>query len=85
MIAVAITPDGSTVVSGSRDRTIKVWDLSTAKEVMKFVVENTVSSFAISPDCQTILAGEVSGIVHFLRIEGLTIDNDKIYEKLKKS
>ncbi|MFM6724731.1 MAG: WD40 repeat domain-containing protein [Dolichospermum sp.] len=30
--AIAFTPDGKTVISGSRDNTIKAWDLKTGKE-----------------------------------------------------
>ncbi len=30
--AIALTPDGKTVISGSRDKTIKIWDLATGTE-----------------------------------------------------
>ncbi|MFM6271343.1 MAG: WD40 repeat domain-containing protein, partial [Dolichospermum sp.] len=29
--AIAFTPDGKTVISGSRDNTIKAWDLKTGE------------------------------------------------------
>jgi len=32
VISVAFSPDGSTIVSGSKDRTIKVWELKTVQK-----------------------------------------------------
>ncbi|MFM6253046.1 MAG: WD40 repeat domain-containing protein, partial [Dolichospermum sp.] len=34
--AITITPDGRTVISGSRDKTIKAWDLETTE--IKFIL-----------------------------------------------
>ena len=31
--AVAISPDGKYIVSGSEDKSIKVWDLSSGREI----------------------------------------------------
>lgn len=86
--SVAITPDGSEVISASNDQTLKLWDLATGKLVMTFIGDSPFCSCAISPDGQTIVAGDGSGIVHFLRIEGLKIDgkaNNEIYERSKKT
>jgi len=33
VLTVAITPDGTKVVSGSFDETLKIWDLATGKEL----------------------------------------------------
>ena len=33
MNSVAYSPDGKHIVSGSDDRTVKVWDVATGKEV----------------------------------------------------
>jgi WD40 repeat protein len=67
--AVAIDPDGKTAVSGSYN-TLKVWDLQTGKEISTFIGDSPINCCAVSPDGLTIVAGEPSGRVHFLRLEG---------------
>ncbi|PSB24242.1 WD40 repeat domain-containing protein [filamentous cyanobacterium Phorm 46] len=69
--AVAIAPDGKTAISASRDHTLKVWDLLTGKEVASFSGESAFSGCAIAPDGVTVVAGDASGRVHFLRLEGM--------------
>ena len=69
--AVAIAPDGKTAVSASWDDTLKVWDLKFGIEVANFHGESWFFSCDISPDGKTIVAGEESGRMHFLRIEGM--------------
>ncbi|MBD2726652.1 WD40 repeat domain-containing protein [Nostoc sp. FACHB-892] len=68
--AVVIAPDGKTAVSGSDDNTLKVWDLHTGKEISTFIGDSPIICCAVSPDGLTIVAGEQSGRVHFLRLEG---------------
>ena len=69
--AVAITPDGQQVVSASEDNTLKVWELESGKEIASFTGESTLKCCAVAPDGVTIVAGEASGRVHFLRLEGV--------------
>jgi len=58
--SVAISPDGQTLVSGSSDKTIKVWDLSTGKLVRTLTGHTgIVWSVAISPDGQTLVSGSL--------------------------
>ena len=56
--SVAISPDGQTLVSGSWDKTIKVWHLVTG-ELLRTLTGHTdsVNSVAISPDGQTLVSG----------------------------
>lgn len=68
--AVAITPDGQAAVSASDDNTLKVWDISTGKEIVQFIGESPMHCCAAAPDGKTIVAGEQSGRVHILRLEG---------------
>jgi hypothetical protein len=69
--AVAVTPDGRYAVSGSSDTTLKVWDLVGGTLVATFRGEGGLSACAVGSDGQTIVAGDVSGRVHFLRLEGI--------------
>ncbi len=69
MRAVAITPDGRRVVSGSRDTTLKVWDLETGALICTFICEGSVDCAAVAPDGRTVVAGDVLGRVYFLRLE----------------
>ncbi|KJH71487.1 serine/threonine-protein kinase [Aliterella atlantica] len=55
---IAITADGKSIVSGSDDKTVKVWDLNsrTLQHTLKGH-QDWVYSVAISPDSQTIVSG----------------------------
>jgi WD40 repeat protein len=69
--AVAITPNGKQVVSASSDNTLKVWDLESGTEIASFSGDGALYCCAVAPDGVTIVAGEASGRVHFLRLEGV--------------
>jgi WD40 repeat protein len=58
------------VILGSNN-TIKVWDLSSGKVIASFTAESPIASCAIAPDGVTIVAGDESGRVYFLRLEGM--------------
>src|SRR5579871_2354588 len=59
--AVAFTPDGRHVVTGSFDHTLKVWEAATGKEVKTFGGtaghQNLVLGVAVSPDGTLIASG----------------------------
>ncbi|HCF27228.1 MAG TPA: hypothetical protein DEV81_08500 [Cyanobacteria bacterium UBA11049] len=56
--AVAISPDGQTLVSGSNDKTIKIWQLNTGKLIRSFKGDSgAISSVAISADGNFLAAG----------------------------
>ncbi|MEK9513087.1 hypothetical protein AAEJ74_15795 [Limnospira fusiformis PMC 851.14] len=71
--AVAIAPDGFLAVSASWDNTLKLLDLETGEVLATFIGESgAMKSCAIAPDGVTVVAGDGSGRVYFLRLEGLS-------------
>ncbi|MDB9537281.1 WD40 repeat domain-containing protein, partial [Dolichospermum planctonicum CS-1226] len=56
--AIALTPDGKTVISGSGDNTIKIWDLGTGQEKFTFPGHSSsVNAIALTPDGKTVISG----------------------------
>ena len=69
--AVAITPDDRWAVSASSDHTLKLWDIERGMCVATFTADAGLSACAIGPDGLTVVAGDSSGRIHFLKLEGL--------------
>lgn len=60
--AVAYSPDGTTLATGSNDQTVKLWDLATHRERMTLVgLSNYVESIAYSPDGRALAAVGFAG------------------------
>ena len=56
--SVTTTPDGNYLLSGSYDKTIKLWDIATGKEIRTFYGHNSlVESIAVTPDGKYVLSG----------------------------
>jgi WD40 repeat protein/serine/threonine protein kinase len=67
--AVAISHDGRLIISASQDRTVRVWNFQSGECITKCHLNEPLNTCAITPDGRTIVAGGVSGRVHFLRLE----------------
>jgi WD40 repeat protein len=56
--SVVFSPDGSQVLSGSYDRTVKLWDAATGRVIRTYTGHTgLVTSVAFSPDGRQILSG----------------------------
>ena len=56
--SLSITPDGRFFLSGSDDKTLKLWEIATGKEIRTFTGHiHRVNSVAITPDGQFALSG----------------------------
>jgi WD40 repeat protein len=62
--AIAITPDGKTLVSGSLDRTIKLWDLAAGKERATLRGHaGSILSLALAADGRTLASAGSDGVL----------------------
>jgi WD40 repeat protein len=55
--AVSFSPDGRAVISGSGDKTVRVWDSTTGKEVARMTHDDWVSAVNFSPDGRAVVSG----------------------------
>jgi WD40 repeat protein len=57
--AIAYCPDGQKIISGSRDKTTRLWDLQAGKEIeeARVVCEQEVDAVAVSSDGRWVVTG----------------------------
>ncbi len=55
--SVAVSPDGQRVVSGGNDRTARVWELATGREILTIQHTGQIYAVAFSSDGQQIITG----------------------------
>lgn len=51
--------DGKHIASGSGDRTVRVWDIESGREVLNLSIEDGVTTVAISPGGEYVAAGSL--------------------------
>jgi protein-disulfide isomerase len=59
--AVAFSPDGKYVVSGSEDGTARVWEAQSGREVARMSHDDGVNAVAFSPDGKYVVSGSEDG------------------------
>ncbi|WP_208339402.1 NB-ARC domain-containing protein [Aetokthonos hydrillicola] len=69
--ALALTPDGNYVIFASYGSTLKVWSWQTGEVIASFIGDGSICCCAVAPDGVSVIAGDGSGAVHFLRLQGI--------------
>ena len=70
-LTVAISPDGQTLISGSKDKTARIWNLSTGSLIGTFFRHSDwVLSVAFSLDRQTLISGSKDKTIKVLSLKG---------------
>jgi WD40 repeat protein len=68
--SVVVSPDGRRILSGSKDRTMILWDRETGREIRRFKEQGgSIQSVAISPDGRRALSGSQDTIVRLWDLE----------------
>jgi WD40 repeat protein/tRNA A-37 threonylcarbamoyl transferase component Bud32 len=68
--SLAISPDGNTLVSGSGDRSIKIWNLQTnGLKTTLTLHTDAVTSVAITPDGQTLVSGSKDSTIKIWNLQ----------------
>lgn len=80
--------NGKHIASGSGDRTVRVWDMETGREVLSLTIDDGVTTVAISPNGEYVAAGSLDKSVRVWdarngmlieRLEGLEGHKDSVY------
>jgi WD40 repeat protein len=82
--SIAFSPDGKTIVSGSDDKTIKLWTKE-GKLLQTFNDTSKVTSLAFSPDGQTIISGSDDKTIKLWSKEGKPLQTLKNHTQTIKS
>jgi len=62
VFSVTFSPDGTKVLTGSNDKTARLWDAASGAEIRTFIGHtSSVESVAFSPDGTRVLSGSVDG------------------------
>jgi glucose repression regulatory protein TUP1 len=66
--------NGRLIASGSGDHTVRLWDLETGRQLSSFLIDDGVTTVAISPDNRLLAAGSLDKSVRVWDIQGNTIE-----------
>ncbi|HZY80665.1 MAG TPA: caspase family protein [Cyclobacteriaceae bacterium] len=70
VISVATSPDSNYIASGSRDKSAKLWEISTGREVRSFLGHDlTVTAIGFTRDGKTLVTGSTDKTVRLWDVE----------------
>ncbi len=61
--ATAFSPDGRLLATAGRDRTVRIWDPRTGRELRTLKHERPVTAVAFSPDGRRVVSGDDAGVL----------------------
>ena len=61
--ATAFSPDGRLLATAGRDRTVRIWDPRTGRELRTLKHERPVTAVAFSPDGRRVVTGDDAGVL----------------------
>ena len=75
--AVAYSPDGKTILTGSVDGKARLWDVSTGRPIgQPLTHQDAVSAVAFSPDGTTVITGSRDGTARFWDVAAELLPDD---------
>jgi WD40 repeat protein len=79
VLAVAISPDSTLVATGSKDKSVKLWEYHTGREIRTlFGHDHSVTSIAFSPDGKYLISGSYDKSVRIWNVSnGKELHNKK--------
>jgi WD40 repeat protein len=69
VIAIAVSPDTNFVATGSKDKSLKLWDINSGREIRSFLHDLSVTSIDFSSDAKYILSGSNDKTVRMYEVE----------------
>lgn len=66
--ALAFGPRDGLACSCARDRSLRVWDLKTGRQIASFTADAALRSLAVHPGGEVVVVGDVAGRVHALHL-----------------
>jgi WD40 repeat protein len=65
---LAFTEDDKYVVSGSADKSLRVWEASSGKEVLRFPHPDVVTALLLTPDNRYAISACADGLIRMWRL-----------------
>ena len=85
--SVAFSPDGKTLVSGSNDGTVRLWDVTTQQQIGDPLNghDGVIRSVAFSPDGKTLVSGGADGTARLWDVSYLVGTAARLCDSVQRS